>query len=88
MSGIDWPGFALAVLLVDLTPGPNMAWLAALTLALTGTGVTTGVHLGSVLSASASHRWMVDPARTRLVRRLLALGLVGVAVWLFVGTAR
>ena len=33
MSSIDWPGFALTILLVELTPGPNMAWLAALTLA-------------------------------------------------------
>lgn len=30
---IDLLGFALAVLIVELTPGPNMAWLAMLTLA-------------------------------------------------------
>lgn len=202
MSGIDWPGFAFTILLVELTPGPNMAWLAALTLAqgrsagfaatagvaiglivnavlaaagfaallaaepwawqalryagtalmlwlawegwrdagesspallagggrhfwrglainsvnpksflfyaavlpqflpsgsswsgamllaLLGAAVATTVHLGIVLTASASHGWMIDPARTRMVRRFLALSLVGVAVWLFVGTAR
>lgn len=202
MSSIDWPGFALTILLVELTPGPNMAWLAALTLArgraagfaatagvaiglmvnaalaaagfaallaaepwawqalryagtalmlwlawegwrdagesspamrsggqrhfwrglainsvnpksflfyavvlpqflpqgsgwggamllaLTGVGVATAVHLGIVLTASASRGWMADPARTRTVRRLLALSLVGVAVWLFLGSAR
>ena len=202
MTGIDWPGFALAVLLVELTPGPNMAWLAALTiaqgrraglgatvgvaigliinaalaaagfaallaaepwawqamryagtglmlwlawegwrdagesspamlsggrrhfwrglainsvnpksflfyaavlpqflprgsgwsgamlLALSGAAIATAVHLAIVFSASASHRWMADPARTRAVRRVLALGLVGVAIWLFIGTGR
>ena len=202
MIGIDWPGFALAVLLVELTPGPNMAWLAALTLAqgrmaglgatagvaigliinaalaaagfaallaaepwawqamryagttlmlwlawegwrdagesspamlpggrrhfwrglainsinpksflfyaavlpqflprgsgwsgamllaLSGAAIATAVHLAIVFGASASHRWMADPAHTRLVRRVLALGLVGVAIWLFIGTSR
>ena len=46
MTGIDWPGFALAVLLVELTPGPNMAWLAALTIAQgrrAGLSATVGV---------------------------------------------
>ncbi len=26
----DWAGLALSVLLIELTPGPNIAWLAAL----------------------------------------------------------
>lgn len=30
---MDLAGFALAVLLIELTPGPNMGWLVALTLA-------------------------------------------------------
>jgi hypothetical protein len=30
---IDVTGFALAVLLIELTPGPNMAWIVTLTLA-------------------------------------------------------
>lgn len=199
MTGIDWPGFALAVLLVELTPGPNMAWLAALTiaqgrraglgatagvaigliinaalaaagfaallaaepwawqamryagtalmlwlawegwrdagesspamlpggrrhfwrglainsinpksflfyaavlpqflprgsgwsgamlLALLGAAIATAVHLAIVSGASASHRWIADSARTRAVRRMLALGLIGVAIWLFIG---
>lgn len=202
MNGIDWTGFALTVLLVELTPGPNMAWLAALALvqgraaglvatagvalgllvnaalaaagfaalltaepwawqamryagtalmlwlawegwrdageskpgvvpggqryfwrglainsvnpksflfyavvlpqflpqgsgwggamllAMLGAAVATVIHLAIVFSASAAYSWMADPVHMRRVRRLLALGLVGVAVWLFIGTAR
>ena len=51
---IDILGFALAVLIVELTPGPNMAWLAALTIAegrRAGLGAVAGITLG--LSANA-----------------------------------
>lgn len=30
--GFDWIGFLIAVAIIELTPGPNMGWLAALTL--------------------------------------------------------
>lgn len=202
MTGIDWTGFAFAVLLIELTPGPNMAWLAALAMAdgrraglaatagialglfvnaiaasmgialmvaadpmvwqvlrwagaalmlwlawdswhdadrkasepprsarrhfgsglvinllnpkallffllvvpqfsggrlpgfaqalmLAGISIAiaTAVHLAIVLAGGALHDWLVDPRRTRLVRRALALMLVGVALW-FVVAAR
>lgn len=29
-SELNWPAFLLAMLIVELTPGPNMGWLAAL----------------------------------------------------------
>ena len=32
MTNTDWAGFAAAVLLIELTPGPNMAWLAAVSM--------------------------------------------------------
>ncbi|MCZ8370758.1 MAG: LysE family translocator [Porphyrobacter sp.] len=51
---IDLVGFALAVLIVELTPGPNMAWLVALTLSegrRAGLGAVAGVTAG--LSANA-----------------------------------
>jgi len=32
LAGIDWIGFLIAMVVVELTPGPNMGWLAALTL--------------------------------------------------------
>lgn len=54
---IDIGGFALAVLLVQLTPGPNMAWLVTLTLAegrRAGLGASFGVALGLAANAALS----------------------------------
>jgi threonine/homoserine/homoserine lactone efflux protein len=203
VNGVDWAGFALAVLLIELTPGPNMAWLAALSLgqgrraglaavagiavglfvnamaaglgaaalitavpelwqvlrwggvlfmlwlawdswreagsdaamrrsspsssrrhflsgltvnllnpkallfflvlipqflrvqspsvalvaavALLSITIATAVHLAIVLTGSGLARWLVDPAKSRTVRRALALSLVGVAIWFAVG---
>lgn len=56
---LDWAGFALAVLLIELTPGPNMAWLAGLSategrragLAATF-GTTVGLALNAILAAA------------------------------------
>lgn len=52
---LDWFGFALAVLLVEITPGPNMAWLVSLTLAegrRAGLAATAGVAIGLALNAA------------------------------------
>ncbi|MXP37181.1 LysE family transporter [Erythromicrobium ramosum] len=52
---MDLAGFALAVLLIELTPGPNMGWLVTLTLAegrRAGLGAIIGIALG--LSANAA----------------------------------
>lgn len=59
---VDLIGFALAVLLIELTPGPNMGWLVALSLSegrRSGLAAVTGIALGlasnavlSVLAAS------------------------------------
>ena len=54
---IDIGGFALAVLLVELTPGPNMAWLVTLTLAegrRAGLGAIGGIALGLAANAALS----------------------------------
>ncbi|MFM7350004.1 MAG: LysE family translocator, partial [Erythrobacter sp.] len=58
---IDLLGFALAVLIVELTPGPNMAWLATLTLAegrraglLAVAGITLGLACNAALSVFAA----------------------------------
>jgi len=32
LGGLDWAAFLFAVAIIELTPGPNMGWLAALTL--------------------------------------------------------
>ena len=54
---VNWAGFALAVLLVELTPGPNMAWLVTLTLSegrRAGLGAITGIALGLAANAALS----------------------------------
>lgn len=51
---IDWWGFAAAVLLIELTPGPNMTWLAGLTMSegrLAGLTATLGIGIGLMLNA-------------------------------------
>jgi threonine/homoserine/homoserine lactone efflux protein len=78
--------FYAAVLPQFLPPGRG--WPAALALAVIGAGIATTIHLAIVAFAGHAHGWVSDPARTRTVRRLLSLGLVGVAAWMFVGGAR
>lgn len=54
---VDWAGFALAVLLIELTPGPNMAWLVTLTLSegrRAGLGAIVGVAAGLAANAAVS----------------------------------
>lgn len=54
---VNWGGFALAVLLVELTPGPNMAWLVTLTLSegrRAGLGAIAGVAAGLAANAALS----------------------------------
>ena len=54
---IDLGGFALAVLLIELIPGPNMAWLVTLTLSegrRAGLGAIAGVALGLAANAALS----------------------------------
>ena len=51
---MDILGFALAVLLIELTPGPNMAWLAGLAAKegrRAGLAAVTGIALGLLANA-------------------------------------
>jgi len=48
-GALDLTGFAAAVLLIELTPGPNMAWLAGLAATegkRSGLAAVAGVALG------------------------------------------
>jgi threonine/homoserine/homoserine lactone efflux protein len=50
---VDVAGFALAVLLIELTPGPNMAWLAGLAATegrRQGMAAVAGVALGLIVN--------------------------------------
>lgn len=54
-TGLDLAGFALAVLLIELTPGPNMAWLAGLAATegkRTGLSAVAGVAIGLLASGA------------------------------------
>lgn len=54
---MDLTGFVLAVLLVELTPGPNMGWLVTLTLSegrRAGLGAIAGIALGLAANAALS----------------------------------
>ena len=53
-----------------------------ITLSAVYVGVATLVHAAIVTSAGAAQVWLANEAREQLVRRSLALALVGVAIWL------
>jgi threonine/homoserine/homoserine lactone efflux protein len=86
LTAIDWPGFALAVLLIELTPGPNMAWLAALSMAdgrRAGLAATAGVALGLFINAlAASFGLSVMIEASPLVWQLLRWGGAALMLWL------
>jgi threonine/homoserine/homoserine lactone efflux protein len=64
--------------------------IAAQTLTLSAVYVTiaTLIHASIVLFASRLRSVIVEPAQVRLIRRVLALALVAIAVWLAWSTAR
>jgi threonine/homoserine/homoserine lactone efflux protein len=85
---IDLTGFALAVLLIELTPGPNMAWLVTLTLSegrRAGLGAIAGVAAGlaanAVLSVLAASLILAQgPGLTRGVS-VLAAAMMAWLAW-------
>lgn len=60
----------------------------ALILALSSVAVATAIHLSLVTLAARLRGFIENERQNRLVRRILAAGLAGVAVWLLVSTAR
>lgn len=58
---------------------PSAAQMAVL--AVISIGIATAVHIALVAFAGHAHGWVADNNRTRLVRRALALVMVGVAAW-------
>lgn len=57
----------------------------AFVLGLVSVVIATAVHLFIVLSAARAHAWLSDAARTRWVRRGMAVVMVGVAAWFLAG---
>lgn len=58
----------------------------AITLSSVYVAVATMIHAGIVTAAGFAQRFLQDDARAQRVRRGLALGLVGVAVWVVIKT--
>jgi threonine/homoserine/homoserine lactone efflux protein len=83
---MDLFGFALAVLLIELTPGPNMAWLVALAVsegrrsALAAiSGIAAGLTLNAAISVLAASFIL---RQSDLLARSIALLGAAMMVWL------
>jgi threonine/homoserine/homoserine lactone efflux protein len=55
---------------------------------LTYLAIATLAHVLIVAFAGSFERALADPRRERIVRRIFALALAGVAIWFTFGTAR
>jgi threonine/homoserine/homoserine lactone efflux protein len=80
--------FYVTVLPEFLDPGAGRIAAQTLTLSAIYVAIATLIHAGIVLSASRLRRVIVKPEQVRLVRRVLALALVAIAVWLAWSTAK
>jgi threonine/homoserine/homoserine lactone efflux protein len=73
-----------ALFYITVLPGflvPRAGMRDVLTLSAAYVVVATLVHGGLVTAAGAAHGWLSDKTREKRVRRVMALGLVCVAVW-------
>jgi threonine/homoserine/homoserine lactone efflux protein len=78
-----------AVFYITVMPGflPPAPGFAAVSLqSFTYVAVATGVHAGIVLAAATAQGWLADEARVTRARRVMAVALVGVAIWLYLRT--
>lgn len=85
---MDIAGFALAVLLIELTPGPNMGWLVALTIAegkRAGLAAISGIALGlagnAALSVVAASFILAQDAALAQVMSVLAAAMMAWLAW-------
>jgi len=80
--------FYVAVLPGFIVPGAASVFLQTVLLSAVFVTVATATHLAVVLLASRLQRFVADPAWRRPIRRVLAIALVGIAVWFLLSTAR
>jgi threonine/homoserine/homoserine lactone efflux protein len=76
--------FYVAVLPGFLTPAGGMT--EAVVLSMVYVAVATFVHAMIVTLAGSVQAFLDDPARAKVTRRVLSLGLAGVAVWMLMRT--
>lgn len=59
--------------------GNRLGLTQALLLALVSTAIATAIHCAIVLAGSRAQVWLADPRRTKVVRRIFAVVILGVA---------
>jgi len=77
--------FYVAVLPTFLDAGRPLAPQAIILSALY-VAIATTVHTSIVLLADSARPWLTDETRSTHVRRLMAIALASISVWLFVST--
>jgi len=76
--------FFLVIVPPFLSGGPLQLG-QAFALGLTSVALATAVHLTIVFSAGHAHAWLSNTNRTRAVRQVMAVVMVGVAIWFLAG---
>jgi threonine/homoserine/homoserine lactone efflux protein len=80
--------FYMAVLPDFVAPQASGILAQTLTLSAIYVAIATAIHALIVVLASRLRGLVEDPVRRRPIRRVLAIALAGVAIWLAWGTAR
>jgi threonine/homoserine/homoserine lactone efflux protein len=80
--------FYVAVLPNFVTPGTGSVMAQTLLLSGIFVAIASSIHLSIVLLASRLHGVLSSPARRRVVRKIMALALAGIAAWFAYSTAR
>lgn len=65
---------------------PSSDFLDVSILSFTYVAVATMVHAGIVIAAGSAAGWLAQPGRVGPVRKVMAIALLGVALWLFTRT--
>jgi len=80
--------FYIAVLPDFIAPQASGILVQTLSLSAVYVAIATAIHALIVILASRLRGFVEDPARMRPIRRVLAVALAGVAIWLGWSTAR
>ena len=76
------------ILMPPAFAGPDAPAGVLITMTLTYLAIATLAHALIVAFAGSFEKALAHPRREKLVRRIFALALAGVAIWLAFGTAR
>ena len=79
---------AVFIVMIPGFAGSDAPAGALIAMTLTYLAIATLAHVLIVAFAGSFERALADPRRERIVRRIFALALAGVAIWFAFGTAR